>query len=50
MNIKNYLILIAILSTLITIYLIYVYGYNWLVFVHWAIVSLPAIYFLRKKK
>ncbi len=50
MKLKQYLVLVAIISTVLTIYLIYKYGYDWLVGVHWLVVSIPAIYFIGKNK
>ena len=50
MKLKQYLILLAILSTLITIYIIYKYGYDWIVGIHWILISIPALYFLKKEK
>ena len=44
------LVTIAVLSAIFSIYLINKYGLDYIVVIHWALITIPAIYLLSKRK
>lgn len=50
MNVKKLFIFFTIISTILAIYLINKYKFDWIVIVHWLLISIPALIYLKKKK